>query len=186
MAVSYMKSDDAALEALDRMRKAAAKQGFSPTKRPATTDGRSRSLTHQRSSRSSRNTQLGGLTGPGDDPRDPKPVGSSMDAFVKSMGWSGPLKVAGVVGRWDSIVGDDVARHCQPVSFSDGVLTVKTDSTAWATQMRLLIPQLTQRLSDDIGPGIVQKIVIHGPSSPSWSKGRRSARYGRGPRDTYG
>ena len=35
-------------------------------------------------------------------------------------------------------------------------------------------------------PGTVAVIDVQGPHTPSWKRGRRSVRDGRGPRDTYG
>ena len=92
----------------------------------------------------------------------------------------------GVFGRWSSIVGDEVAQHCAPTSYVDGKLSVSADSTAWATQLRLLAPTLVRRLNEDLGHGSITLIEVEGPNVPSWKKGRLSARDGRGPRDTYG
>ncbi|MGH3504639.1 MAG: DUF721 domain-containing protein, partial [Nocardioidaceae bacterium] len=78
------------------------------------------------------------------------------------------------------------AMHCTPESYRDGYLSVRTDSTSWATQLRLLAPTLVARLNAELGHGTVLRIDIVGPATPSWRKGRRSVRGGRGPRDTYG
>ena len=63
---------------------------------------------------------------------------------------------------------------------------VRTDSTAWATQLRLLAPTVVRRLNEELGAGTVTALDVQGPLGPSWKKGRRSTRDGRGPRDTYG
>ena len=63
---------------------------------------------------------------------------------------------------------------------------VIADSTAWATQLRFLAPQLIRTLNTELGHGLVKVVVVKGPSAPSWRKGRRSAPGSRGPRDTYG
>ncbi|MGH8829262.1 MAG: DUF721 domain-containing protein, partial [Jiangellaceae bacterium] len=64
-------------------------------------------------------------------------------------------------------------------------LTVRADSTAWATQVRMLAGNLVRRLNQEIGDGTVTRVNVLAPQSPSWRKGRRSVP-GRGPRDTYG
>ncbi len=84
------------------------------------------------------------------------------------------------------MVGGEVAGHCTPESFADGRLVVRTDSTAWATQLRLLAPSLVRRLNEELGHGTVTVIEVLGPHLPTWRKGPRSVRDGRGPRDTYG
>ncbi len=91
-----------------------------------------------------------------------------------------------VFGRWDLIVGTDVAAHCTPERYADSELVVRADSTAWATQMRLLASTVVRRLNMDLGDGAITRIQVLGPVAPSWRRGPRSVRNGRGPRDTYG
>ncbi|GGD11457.1 DUF721 domain-containing protein [Nocardioides daphniae] len=119
------------------------------------------------------------------DDRDPQPLGSTLDRLVANRGWDTDLKVQGVFGQWASLVGTEVADHCTPETLTDGKLVVRTDSTAWATQLRLLAPTLVRRLNQELGHGTVLVIEVLGPHGPSWKKGPRSSG-GRGPRDTYG
>jgi predicted nucleic acid-binding Zn ribbon protein len=127
----------------------------------------------------------GGRPAPGDD-RDPQLLDSTLSRLVSDHGWALDLRVRGVFARWPEIVGAEVAAHTAPETFTDGRLVVRTDSTAWATQLRLLAPQLVQRLNEDLGAGTVTLIEVLGPHLPTWRKGPRSTRDGRGPRDTYG
>jgi predicted nucleic acid-binding Zn ribbon protein len=119
------------------------------------------------------------------DDRDPQPLGRAIDRLLADRGWEVDAAVGRVLGRWDSIVGPEVAAHCRPESFTDSVLTVTTDSTAWATQVRLLAPALVRRLNEELGSATVSRVRVLGPAVPSWVRGRLSVR-GRGPRDTYG
>jgi predicted nucleic acid-binding Zn ribbon protein len=125
-------------------------------------------------------------SGAGPDDRDPQRLATAIERLIRQHGWEVPAAVGGVLGRWDEIVGADVAAHCQPVSYTDGVLTVVADSTAWATQVRLLAGTLLRRLNQEVGHGTVTKVIVHGPGRRSWAKGPLAARDGRGPRDTYG
>ena len=45
---------------------------------------------------------------------------------------------ARLMGQWASVVGAEIAARCQPVSLVDGELKVAAESTAWATQLRLM------------------------------------------------
>lgn len=119
------------------------------------------------------------------DDRDPQPVGRTLERLVAERGWETEVAVGGVIGRWDLIVGAEVSAHCAPESYVDRVLTVRADSTAWATQVRLLAPTLVARLNAECGDGSVTKVHVLGPGRPSWRKGAFHVR-GRGPRDTYG
>lgn len=127
----------------------------------------------------------GPRSAPGDD-RDPQLLDSTLARLVADHGWALDLRVRGVFARWPELVGEEVAGHCTPETFADGRLVVRTDSTAWATQLTLLAPQLVRRLNEDLGAGTVTVIEVLGPHLPTWRKGPRSVRDGRGPRDTYG
>ena len=65
-----------------------------------------------------------------------------------------------------------MADHCTPETFDDGRLVVRTDSTAWATQLQLLAPTVVRRLNEELGHGTVTLIEVLGPHLPSWTKGR--------------
>jgi predicted nucleic acid-binding Zn ribbon protein len=125
-------------------------------------------------------------TGAHPDDRDPQLLDTSLERLVASRGWELDLKVQGVFGRWPQLVGAEVADHCTPESFADGRLVVRTDSTAWATQLKLLAPTIVRRLNEELGHGTVTVIEVLGPHLPTWKKGRYGTRDGRGPRDTYG
>lgn len=120
-----------------------------------------------------------------DDFRDPKPLGGLVKGLIRSRGWSAPVAVGSVMSRWEQLVGEAIAEHCTPSKFEDGVVTVHCDSTAWATNLKLMKHQLMEVFDRELGKGIVTQIDIYGPQAPSWKKGRFSVR-GRGPRDTYG
>lgn len=125
------------------------------------------------------------VSGSAPDDRDPQALAVGLQRLVSERGWSLDVAVGGVLGRWASVVGPDLASHCEPVSFAEGVLVVRADSTAWATQVRLLAPTLLRRLAEEVGPDVVQSVQVRGPASPSWRRGMRRVS-GRGPRDTYG
>lgn len=128
----------------------------------------------------------GRASGAHPDDRDPQLLDTTLARLVADHGWSLELRVHGVFGRWPELVGAEVAQHCTPESFADGRLVVRTDSTAWATQLRLLAPSVVRRLNEELGHGTVTVLEVLGPHGPTWKKGPRSARDGRGPRDTYG
>jgi predicted nucleic acid-binding Zn ribbon protein len=129
-----------------------------------------------------------GWAGSGAHPsrRDPQAIGRLGEQLVNRRGWRREMETATVVNRWQEIVGVQVAEHCEVETFADGELVVRTSSTAWATQVRMLIPQLERRIGEVAGPDAVTKITVLGPGGPSWKHGRFSVRGGRGPRDTYG
>ena len=161
---------DAARDALQRARKVARDKGFRPGMKPSK---RRRPATQATAS------------GPGKDGRDPALVGEELDRLLADRGWVADVTVGSVVGRWEQIVGPDIAAHVQPSSFEGSVLTVAAESTAWATQMRLLTSMVLGRIEAEVGAGVVTELVVKGPHAPSWVKGKLRVK-GQGPRDTYG
>jgi len=124
-------------------------------------------------------------SGSGPDARDPQPLSATLRTWVASAGAGADLTKATLFGRWPQIVGADIAGHCEPVSLVDGELLVQAESTAWATQIRMLSTQLVRRINDEVGERSVKRIRARGPAAPSWKFGNRHVS-GRGPRDTYG
>lgn len=117
--------------------------------------------------------------------RDPKAMSENVQAFLSRMGWTEHIEVASVTARWRDVIGDQIADHCDPVSFDDGVLTLRASSSAWATQMHLMSGQVRHRLNEEFGREVVKELRFLGPSDKNWIKGPRRVK-GRGPRDTYG
>jgi predicted nucleic acid-binding Zn ribbon protein len=124
-------------------------------------------------------------SGAGADERDPQPLGRLVGRVALERGWGSRLTTGRLFDRWAQIVGEDVAEHARPVELKDAELTVQADSTAWATQLRLLQRQLLAKIAAGVGNDVVKRLKVLGPSAPSWRYGPRHVR-GRGPRDTYG
>ena len=157
-------SGDAARRLLDRARRAAPPRARRP--RPARPD-------EQR------------WSGAGPDERDPARLGESVGELVTARKWEATLRAAGIEARWSALVGAEVAAHCQPQRLEAGELLCVAESTAWATQIRLLSTTILARLAAELGPDVVRRIRVHGPTAPDWRHGPLRVT-GRGPRDTYG
>ncbi|MFI9601747.1 DUF721 domain-containing protein [Streptomyces sp. NPDC004069] len=136
-----------------------------------------------------RQVRRGGLrSGARADGRDPMALGAAINRLITERGWEAPAAVGGVMGRWPQIVGADVAKHCVPDRYDEDerVLTVRCDSTAWATNLRLLAPTLVARLNEDLGHGAVRAIKVLGPGGGGRRYGPLRVPGGTGPGDTYG
>ena len=116
---------------------------------------------------------------------DPTLMSTALAEFLSHQGWEDDAARAGLFEHWREIVGEDVAEHVHVESWHDGQLVLRADSTAWATQVRLLTASLLERVRAALGPDVVESVQVKGPQAPSWRAGPRVVK-GRGPRDTYG
>ena len=103
---------------------------------------------------------------PGDD--DPQPLARLVDNLVRTQDWTEHTKVGAVFGRWSALVGPEIAAHCAPQTLSEGELLVVAESTAWATQLRLLAPTILGKLRASVGGDVVTTLRVVGPTAPSW------------------
>lgn len=170
-----LKGIDLARRALEEARAAAKENGKSVGQ------GRTSPRRGVRAGRSRRRS----WSGSGPDERDPQPFGALIGAVSRQRGWSPQVSEGTVLGCWNDVVGEDVAAHAVPAGLRDGVLSVSAESTAWATQLRMLQGQILAKIAAAVGDGVVKSLRITGPTAPSWRKGDRHIS-GRGPRDTYG
>jgi predicted nucleic acid-binding Zn ribbon protein len=106
--------------------------------------------------------------------------------LLAEQGWELAAATGSVFGRWAQVVGPDLAAHTTPESLTDGELVVAADSTAWATQVRLLAAQLVRRLNTELGDGTVRRVRVRGPVADVRKPGQWRVRGSRGSRDTYG
>jgi predicted nucleic acid-binding Zn ribbon protein len=117
--------------------------------------------------------------------RDPRGIADVMDNLTSTMGWDSPLARADLLASWSEIVGDETAAHTAPIGIEEGVLTVRCDSTAWATQLRRMNASVTTKILTKHAAAGIESVRFLGPDAPSWKRGPRAIP-GRGPRDTYG
>ncbi|RVW02333.1 DUF721 family protein [Rhodococcus spongiicola] len=171
-----LKGIDLARRALEEARAAAKASGKSVGQgRASPRTGGIRALRSRRRS----------WSGAGPDDRDPQPFGVVAGAVAKQRGWSARVSEGTVIGRWADVVGPDIASHAEPTGLREGVLSVSAESTAWATQLRMMQSEILEKIAAAVGQGVVKSLRITGPTAPSWRKGERHIP-GRGPRDTYG
>jgi predicted nucleic acid-binding Zn ribbon protein len=117
---------------------------------------------------------------------DPAPLDAAIGGLIAEAGWELAVATGSVFGRWAQIVGPELAAHTVPERLDDGVLIVAADSTAWATQLRLLAGELVRRLNGELGDGTVRRVQVRGPGSGARRSGQWRVKGSRGDRDTYG
>lgn len=105
--------------------------------------------------------------------RDPTELGNVMSTIAGNGVWSTNLKLAQLRNHWDQVVGPGVAAHSAVADFSGGVLTIRAESTVWATQLTYLIPQLTETIRGNLKGLTINEIRVTGPAvgySRKWAR----------------
>ena len=99
---------------------------------------------------------------PTPDPDGPAPrrVADDLDLLVKRFGTPSGTAGVSVFTRWEEAVGPAVAAHAQPLSLRGTTLVVGVDGPAYATQLRMLTPQLLARLGEMAGPGSIDAVEV--------------------------
>ena len=87
-------------------------------------------------------------------------MGDDLDELLRRAGGSNARATAAVWAHWDDAVGSAVAAHARPLSVKGTTLLIAVDSPAYATQLRLLGPQLIQRLAQFGGAEAVSAIEV--------------------------
>lgn len=100
----------------------------------------------------------------------PPPVAELVAGLASRRGWAKRLHGARVHQAWPEIAGEELARHVTPVRLAGGVLVVRAESPAWATQVSYLAGQLLIRANEVLGDGEVTTVTVQ--SAPA---GRRRA-----------
>lgn len=90
----------------------------------------------------------------------PSALSELLSQWIDDRGWHEPLHDSQVHQRWLEIAGEDVAAHADPVRLRGGVLVVRAQSGAWATQLRYLAPRLLERAQQVLGTERVHRVQI--------------------------
>jgi predicted nucleic acid-binding Zn ribbon protein len=94
------------------------------------------------------------------DPPQPPPLGDLVRSMATTKGWGARLRGARIHSAWNDIAGEELARHVQPVRLAGGVLVLRAESPAWATQVNYLAPQLRDRANEVLGPDEVRSVTV--------------------------
>ncbi|HEV2371907.1 MAG TPA: DUF721 domain-containing protein [Streptosporangiaceae bacterium] len=112
---------------------------------------------------------------------DPQPLSTAIDGLLAEQGWRAAAAVGSLFGRWQEIVGPEVAAHTRPERFDSGEVVVAADSTVWAAAVKVQAATLVRRLNEELGDRTVTRVVVRGPAAPRPS-GPWRVRSGRRPR----
>ncbi|HYO61831.1 MAG TPA: DUF721 domain-containing protein [Actinomycetota bacterium] len=76
------------------------------------------------------------------------------------LGIPSPEATGRVWSAWKEIVGPAVAAHAEPTSLREGVLRVRADSPAWATEIGYLADDIRSRANAVTGRALVSEVRV--------------------------
>lgn len=117
--------------------------------------------------------------------RDVDTLGSIVSREIRHRGWTREIAGGWVTGHWPELVGEKIAAHTTVEMLKGSTLFISCDSTAWATNLRMMQREILRTIAAKVGPDGITELKIFGPKAPSWRHGALHVA-GRGPRDTYG
>jgi predicted nucleic acid-binding Zn ribbon protein len=112
---------------------------------------------------------------------EPLPLKDLLPDATGRLGIPSPEATGRVWSAWEEIVGPAVAAHAEPTSLRAGVLRIRADSPAWATEIGYLADEIRSRANAVTGRGLVSEVrVWTGPRSalppgPPAARGEGSA-----------
>lgn len=107
-----------------------------------------------------------GLRGRDEDPDDrregppPASMAHVLEQLAGRKSWSRRLEGARIHEHWAAIAGESLAEHTEPVRLHGGVLVMRAESAAWATQVRYLTTELARRANEVLGDGQVERVQV--------------------------
>ncbi|MFN2614560.1 MAG: DUF721 domain-containing protein [Actinomycetota bacterium] len=96
---------------------------------------------------------------------DPQPMGALMRKLVGTRGWKEPVALGKLRASWSEVVGTTVAARSTPARLERGVLTVRSESGAWASELTLLATSVCAKADAFLGGGMVRevRVIASGP-----------------------
>jgi predicted nucleic acid-binding Zn ribbon protein len=91
---------------------------------------------------------------------DPKPLGELLSSLVSGRGWDERMRFGRLREEWATVVGPDVAARSTPVALSAGVLSIRADGAAWATELTLLGRSIVEKVDSYLGGGVVREVRV--------------------------
>jgi predicted nucleic acid-binding Zn ribbon protein len=92
--------------------------------------------------------------------RDPVRVGDAIRHIVDASGWRERLAVGRLRDGWPRVVGDQIAAHSTPLKLSAGVLLVRAEPGAWASEIALLAAGVATKADAFLGGGLVTEVKV--------------------------
>ncbi|MEY3567969.1 MAG: hypothetical protein RL587_408 [Actinomycetota bacterium] len=110
--------------------------------------------------------------------RDPLLISDALSELVENAGWQTHRDLAQLQDQFKDVVGAETAEHLLIENFDGELLTLRADSTSWATQLKYLQPVLLEKLQT-AAPTLGIRNVQVLPPTPNKTPGAWRVRQGK-------
>lgn len=109
----------------------------------------------------------------------PTRIRDLLDPVGRKFGLDGAVETGRVFARWKETVGAEIAEHAEPTSLKNGVLRVRAESPAWATELGYLAGEISARVNADVGHRLVSEVQVWTGPAPKRQARTRSTKEAR-------
>jgi predicted nucleic acid-binding Zn ribbon protein len=92
--------------------------------------------------------------------REPARLADVLEGVGKRLGLDHAVRAGRLWRAWREVVGSALADHAEPTSLRGGVLRVRADSPAWATEIGYLGEVIRQRVNGFFGQELVSEVRV--------------------------
>lgn len=94
---------------------------------------------------------------------------SAIANLLDSHNWQAHTKIATLMDKWESLIGEEIAQHITIKNYDDETkeLLLSADSHTWAVQIRTLTNTIEQKIKTEIGEDFVTRVKVVGPAKSS-------------------
>ncbi|MGH2693596.1 MAG: DUF721 domain-containing protein [Actinomycetota bacterium] len=83
-----------------------------------------------------------------------------LDGVGRRLGVGAAADTGALWSAWSELVGETMAAHIEPTSLRDGVLRVRADSPAWATETSYLAEEIRTRANGLLGGARIREVKV--------------------------
>ena len=112
-------------------------------------------------------------------------IGKSLPViFKRHVRRAGPQLAQVLAPLWARATGRAIADHSRPVAFASGALTLETTCETWAGQLRLMQPQIAEKVNAFLGAPVVKELKVRVAADlEAWDAARQLKLHAAGSRE---
>jgi predicted nucleic acid-binding Zn ribbon protein len=91
---------------------------------------------------------------------EPKNLSEYLARLISNLGWEEKMYQAKLLDLWSEIIGDSAAESVKIFNLKKGVLTLKTEASAWRSEMKIREEQIIEIINKKLNNNVVKELKI--------------------------